>query len=59
MVIFKKKYTDLYGKETQTTIVEDTREDLNLEEMCTLFEDFLRGCSYHFNGHVIIQKEND
>ncbi len=40
---------------TETTIRTNARDLLDL---CTAFEDYLRGCGFHFDGKVAIVPDN-
>ena len=47
-------------KHYDTTItIEKDYDDLTLTDMCQLFEDLLKGMSFHFDGHLEIVEEYD
>lgn len=37
----------------------EMHEHLTLTEICEAFEDFLRGCGYHFDGNIAIIEEDE
>ena len=62
MITFKKDYTS--DAERRTTSVNDISMTLDIDaglaEILESFGDFLRGCGYHFDGHLdIIENDDD
>ena len=39
--------------------IEKDHDDLTLSDMCLIFEDLLRGMSFHFEGHLEIVDEDE
>jgi len=52
------KTKDPNNKHSITNIVFELEEELTLPEVLASFEDFLRACSYSFDGHVAIVDED-
>ena len=40
------------------TIVNVNTDAVSLSEILSVMEDFLRGCGFHFDGHIEIVEEN-
>lgn len=55
---FVYKETNLYGEETGKTINFTFKAD-SLDELCSNFEDFLRGCGFHLENEHLGFIENE
>lgn len=47
-----------YPNQPETTITVQT-DAVSLDDITTTFQDFLRGCGFHFSGEVTIVTEED
>lgn len=43
----------------RTIMIEEDEEGQDLERMCIIFSDLLRGMGYHFDGEVTIVNEEE
>jgi hypothetical protein len=58
--VSKFKFTYIYDNGTYTDRVVHVREgSLDISELLEMFEHFMRGCSYSFDGHLTIEEDGD
>jgi hypothetical protein len=59
---FKQEYPGFSGMNYSSppaTVSVEVSGDLSVQQLLEKFEDFLRGAGYVFNGHIVIEEEED